>query len=471
MKPVKEWRWEWLGVGLIVLAIMSWGACIAQAEVTGSPATGPGLVSLTYGADCNFPLIAGQNTEVGDVYLAWSDDALTVTYLISDTDWWITKIHFGWFASPEGYAIPGQLQRKYDGLHAQSVQFTIPKSEICPEKCGDAKCTCPCYFAAHADVERTRGCEDRRRFAKTIYDSNFVLPDYAEFNAYLGGARSEYRLEIKSDGILNGNGFGGWCLDEQATVYSGRWHNAFVEPDWGQYVDHPENADLVEWIVRQNMVGTNNYCGEIVQRYHVQNSIWYLVDSPTRGLGCVARAIVNDAYRHRGEKSISRDCWGLSGIFALFPIYTVFYDSNGDPHTVPDYKVQPMLTDYWGVIECPTATPTRTATNTPTRRPPTSTPTLTPYFTPTSTATSTVTPTPSQTPTGTRTPTATSTSTPTHTATATHTNTATPTETATPTATAIPTPCVVTDKETAWAYDVRYPFSQKWGWFIRCCAE
>lgn len=443
----------------------------AFCEVVGS-ATAGDAVALTAGVDCEFPLVAGQHTTVGTVYLNWTDTTLVVTYLISDLDWWISEIHFGWFDSPEGYAIPGQMQVKHDGLNTQSVQFSVPRSEICPQE-SDSKCTCTCFFAAHAVVKRSRACGDTPRGSKTILDPILSLPEYAQFAAYLGGSRAEYRLELRSDGILNGNAYNGWCLDEQAEVYSGRWHNAFVEPDWGQYVDHPENADLVEWIVAQNMVGRKTYCGEIVQRYHVQNAIWYLVDDPARGLGCTARSIVSDAYRHRNQKSIARDCWGLKGIFALIPIYTT--ECEGDQcRTVPPYKVQPMLTDYMGVIECPTATPTRTATNT---RTPRNTATPTPYWTPTWTPTRTPTQTPTNTgtptatPTGTRTPTNTPTRTATPTSTATPTATLTPSPTPTATSTPTATPCVVTDEETAWAYDVRYPFDQKWGWFIKCCAE
>lgn len=421
----------------------------AYSEVVNGASTGPGAVALAAGSDCDFALIAGQNENVGRVYLDWGDDALDVTYAIEDIEWWISEVHFGWFNEPEGYAIPGQMQVKFDQLHTQVVQFSVPRDEICPNKADGSKCTCPCYFAAHAVVKRTVGCDDEKR----IYDPDFVLPKYASFAAYLGGAGAQYRLEVRSDGILNGNGYNGWCLDRQAKVYSGRWHDAFVVSDWEDLdgiVDRPENMDLVEWIVAQRMVGTRTYCGQIVKRYHVQNAIWNLVDDPQIGLGCVARAIVSDAYRHQGQKAIQRDCWGLKGIFAFVPIYRTFFDSNGDPHRVPNYDVQPMLTDYMGVIECPTATPTATAT-------PTWTPT--PRRTPTKTATPTVTRSATPTPTGTRPPTATPTI------------TATWTATATPSPTATSTPCVVTEEETAWAMDARFPFDQKWGWFVKCCAE
>jgi len=429
----------------------------AYCEVVNGASTGPTALAMTTGSDCDFPLIAGQNQEVGTVYLDWTTDDLNVTYAIDDIDWWITEIHFGWFDAPEGYAIPGQMQVKFDQLHTQIVQFSVPRDEICPDKAGsEEKCTCFCYFAAHAVVQRSRECGSEGSGSKTILGPVLELPKYAEFAAYLSGPNSMYRLEVKSDGILNGNGYNGWCLDRDAEVYAGRWHDAFVVSDWEDldgFVDRPENMDLVEWIVRENLVGRRSYCGQIVQRHHVQNAIWYLVDDPPTGIGCVAREIVADAYRHQGQKTIQRDCWGLRGIFAFLPIYRTFFDSNGDPHQIPNYTVQPMLTDYMGVIECPTQTPTPTPTNT---RPPR---TPTPTRTPSSTATPTATPTGTLTPTGTPTNTATPTS------------TATPTASSTPTPSPTPTPCRVTDEETAWAKDSRYPFSQKWGYFLGCGCE
>lgn len=434
----------------------------AWCEVVNKPSVGG--IALLSGSDCDFPLIAGQNQEVGTVYLDWTTDDLNVTYAIDDIDWWITEIHFGWFDAPEGYAIPGQMQVKFDQLHTQIVQFSIPRTEICPGKHGSGtKCTCACYLAAHAVVSRSRECGSEGSGSKTILGPVLELPKYAEFAAYLAGPNSMYRLEVKSDGILNGNGYNGWCLDRDAEVYSGRWHDAFVVSDWEDldgFVDRPENMDLVEWIVRENLVGRRSYCGQIVQRHNVQNAIWYLVDDPPIGIGCVAREIVADAYRHQGQKSIQRDCWGLRGIFAFLPIYRTFFDSNGDPHQIPNYTVQPMLTDYMGVIECPTQTPTPTITPTWTPRN-TRTPTPSPTRTATPTATHTATPTP----TGTYPPTATPTST------ATPTATWTPTATKTATSTATPTPCRVTDEETAWAMDARFPFDQKWGWFVKCCDE
>ena len=467
MKRIREWKDEWLAI-IVIVAVLLLGASFAMADVSNKPATG-GAVLLT-GADCVFDLIAGQHTDVGEVQLDWQSEHLQVTYIVTEPGWYMTEIHFGWFSAPQENVVPGQLPYKLDGLMSEIVSFKIPLSSLCGKCDGPEKCTCPCYFAAHAVVEREVPCE-KIDIRKTVY-SDTAFPDFAQFRGFLGGSRALYRLEIRADHPLNGNGFNGWCLDRQAEIRSGYLYNAAVITDWADLegiVEYPERMDLAEWIVLKNYVGRESRCGEIVNRHHVQNAIWHLIDgSPPNStdLGCVARAIVADAYRNRGTKDMQRNCWGTAATLVLSPLYTTTCDREDDCLVEPDHDVQPMLIDFWEVIECPTATPTSTPRPTRTA---TAISTPTPWYTATPTATATVTPTVTSTPTGTRTPTASPTQTPTATATATPSATSTPTASSTPTATATPTPCVTTQSETAWAQDSRYPFSTSWGWTIKCC--
>ena len=429
---------KWFVIALLL-------ALPVAADVTDRPVAGDSPLLLTAGYNCKVPLVAGQYYDAGDVFLTWGAENLTVTYVTAN-GWSMSEVHFGWFAGgPPDHPPPGQLQYGFVGLDTTAYQFEIPRSEICPQKNG--KCDCSCYFVAHAVVNKEKPCE-KENASKTIYAQDFQLPKYTQYRAYLAGSAAKYRLEMRGDYPLNGNGFNGWCLDRNTEVRSGRWYDAAVLWDWEDLdgiVDHPENMDLVEWIVNQNMVGRRSYCGAIVNRDNVQNAIWYLVDDPQIGIGCVARAIVNDAYRNRATKVITRNCWGLRATFVLAPLYSYICDAEENCVLTPDHKVQPMISDYYGVDQCPTATPT--ATETPTRRP---------SSTPTPTATRTATSTPTATPTGTRTPTLTPTSTP----------TATPS--ATPTATSTPTPCTTTQTETAWAQG-DYPFDLGWGWSFQCC--
>jgi len=442
---------KWFVIALLL-------ALPVAADVIDRPVAGDSPLLLTSGYNCKIPLIAGQYYDAGDVFLTWGAENLTVTY-VTVNGWSMSEIHFGWFAgSPPDHPPPGQLQYGFTGLDTTAYQFEIPRSEICPQKNG--KCDCSCYFAAHAVVKKEKPCE-KENASKTIYAQDFQLPEYTQYRAYLAGSAAQYRLEMRGDYPLNGNGFNGWCLDKNTEVRTGRWYDAAVLWDWEDLdgiVEHPENMDLVEWIVNQNMVGRRSYCGTIVQRHHVQNAIWHLVDNP-QGLGCVAQAIVSDAYRHRGQKSIARNCWGLRATFVLAPLYSYICDARENCVITPDHEVQPMISDYWGVDQCPTATPTSTPRPTRTA---TATSTPTPWWTPTSTPSPTFTATATATPTGTRTPTRTPTNT------ATPTQTATPTATATATPTPTQTPCTTTQTETAWAQG-NYPFDLGWGWSFQCC--
>lgn len=420
MKRMSKWRDEWLAIA-VAIAICLGGASFAFPNVINAPATGDSVL-LTHGADCEMPLEV-DGVRVGTVYLDWQDANLQVTYVITAPEWIIRQIHFDWSVNPIGYMNPADMAYSFENLHTQSMQFLIPISEICQDKCTETKCSCACYFAAHAKIKKRVPCE--KAWSKTLYDESFILPEMVRYRAYLGGTRAKYRVELDGEQPLLGNGFNGYCLDKQADVRVGRWYNAMVQLDWDQLegvVDHPENMDLVEWIILEDMVGRRSYCGEIVQRWHVQQAIWYVIDDPQMQLdSCVSRAIANAAYRHRyNGKSITRTCWGTKATFVLVPLYTQICAKTSPPcWTSPDYEVQPMIVDMRGVTECPTATPTPSMTPT---RPATPTPTMT--------ATATVTATPTSTPTGTFTPPPTST--PTQTATRTATATATPTQTSTP---------------------------------------
>ena len=396
---------------------------------------------LANSVDCEYPLIAGQNIEVGKVFLSWAIDGLVVNYSLSAPDWVIREVHFGWVLEPlPSHAVPGQLQIGYTGLHNRAVEFKVPLDQI-PEGA---------WFAAHAVVKRQISCD---LATKTIYDDTLELPEFVRFRAFLGGGRAKYRAELLGEAPLKGNGFNAWCLDKQAEVRPGEWYNATVISDWSvlyDHVDRPENLDLVEWIVLQNMVGKKVYGGEIVQRWHVQQAIWSLIDLPPIRVGTVAQRIISDAFRNRYKKSIPQTCWGDRATFALVPLYTAIIGSDGETYVTPKHKVQPMFIDIRGEAPCPDPTPT-----------PTSTPTRPPTATPTRTATPRDTPTPTITPTGTHPPTSTPTSTPTVTP------TATPTMTPTPTSTPTNTPCVRWQEETAWAQGC-VAFSQKWGWWMEC---
>jgi len=406
----------------------------------------PPPTEYTSGADCVRRLIAGQNIDVGRVELEWLENDLLVSYIIEDPDWRIKEVHFGWWheqGNLPAHAVPGDLQYGREDLDTTLHSFTISKDNLCtfskdaPAKCEDR---CPCWFAAHAVVERP--CPEE----KTIYKPGRYATS-AKIKVTREGRSSFFNVQIQGSGI-NAAVNNGWCLDKRLTLPEGIWLDAEVIYDWQELdgiVDFPQNMALIEWIARQNYVGRKVFCGQIVQRIHVQNAIWNLAHG--KQIGCVASAIVSEARRHANSKNIQRSCWEMAADFVLTPRLCSMV-SPPDGFACAMY--QPIYSYKYVRETCPTDTPTPSETPTRTATP---TRTITPTFSATSTATST--------PTGTPPPTLT----PSFTPTATPTETAPPTST--PTATSTPSPCPP-QRETAWAFG-SVEFGIGWGWFFECC--
>jgi cell division septation protein DedD len=372
-----------------------------------------------------------------------------VEYFIEDTTWELREVHFMWDDEPiTEKPAPGQMQFGAEDLSGHYYKFDIPRSYLC--NCdGEHKtdCGCDCYFAAHA-VVRKGGCPEESP-VKTIYYDDVELPEEVDFRVWLGNAsQGLFRLQARNDetSALNWDSYSAFCLDKQARNYSGFWYRGRVISDWDELegvVDHPENMDLVEWIIRQRFRDTGYFCDTNITLHHIQNAIWHLIDDPKIGIGCPATAIVNAAYRARRygltTKNITTGCWDLAAMYVIDPMQFLLGDGT-------ESNLQPMLSWYWKPIDCPTPTPTPTQTAT---RPPTNTPTITP----TATHTPTGTPPPTHTPTMTHTPT----------------HTPTPTETPCDTPTPTPTPCTGYS-ETAWAFG-NWTFDASWGWSFYCCED
>jgi len=463
MKRMRNWSDEWLAIAL-VMAVVLGVASFAAADL-GNSDPGPRRV-VPMGKcvkECVVDLIAAQHYDVGYVKVHWYDDFVKVEYVIEDTTWELREVHFMWDDNPIiAKPAPGQMQYGDENASGYYYTFNIPREYLC--NCGDTKttCTCDCYFAAHAVVWKA-GCPEPDKATKTIYRDDVILPEEVDFKVWLGGsAEGLFRLEAKNDetSALNYDAYPAFCLDKQAENVAGFWYQGRVISDWDELegvVDHPENIDLVEWIIKQRFRDTGYYCGQNVTPNNIQNAIWNLIDDPQIGLGCVAQKIVDAAYRARNSgqtKNIVTGCWEIAAMYVIDPVQFVTGDGG-------ESNLQPMISWYWKPKDCPTptATPTQTATRTP--RPPTKTPTIT--QTPTRTHT------PTQTPTGTPPPTHTPTRTSTKTPTWTPTHTATPTCTPPATPTLTPTPCSG-KYETAWGFG-SWEFDTSWGWSFSCCLE
>ena len=106
-------------------------AAVASADVVKIDDVSATPFMLANSVDCEYPLIAGQNIEVGKVFLTWMIDGLVVNYSLSAPDWVIREVHFGWVLEPlPSHAVPGQLQIGYEGLFNKAVEFKVPLDQI-----------------------------------------------------------------------------------------------------------------------------------------------------------------------------------------------------------------------------------------------------------------------------------------------------------------------------------------------------
>ncbi len=107
-----------------------------------------------------------------------------------------------------------------------------------------------------------------------------ALPDTVTMNVH-GGNNSTFDITISNDGALNGT-HEGWCADPNHGIQLDKDYVANVFSSYESLpaglVDHPENFDLVNWIINQYFVGKS--AGGSLGVYSagdVQQAIWELL--------------------------------------------------------------------------------------------------------------------------------------------------------------------------------------------------
>jgi hypothetical protein len=206
--------------------------------------------------------------DVGDV-LVWNDgDYLYVKYEVTDGDWCLTETHLEVATAPEdipqvnGNPPPGQFT--YEGKHdcVAEVEYEIPLSWA-PEA--------EILIAAHGVVQ-TGGTDG----------AGATLPGQVTIDVtYPGlgfGAPSYFDIAVSGGTTLDGT-YDGNCVDLEggppggtANVYS-----SYEELPPG-VIQHPENLDLVNWIINQDFVGKPSGCDGAYTFGDVQWAIWKLID-------------------------------------------------------------------------------------------------------------------------------------------------------------------------------------------------
>ena len=230
---------------------------------------------------CDVQLFAGQFMLVGDVSVTSDGTNLHVVYDVTDPGWSITEVHFYAGEEPPTKAAPGQFPYKYEYLNTQTFAFDIPLDEVTFDAEG---CL---YFAAHAVVNEVLP-PDYDAFAAMLPDQVTMIVSHPGTGF---GDPSYFDVTISGGTVLDGT-YDDWCVDIGNTISPGSTYTADVYSSYEDLpdglVDHPENLDLVNWIINQGFVGQPSAtCSGNYTYGDVQRAIWMLIDddTSTAGLG------------------------------------------------------------------------------------------------------------------------------------------------------------------------------------------
>jgi hypothetical protein len=178
--------------------------------------------------------------------------------------------------------------------------------------------------AAHAVVKSNMA---------SVINFELELPDQATLQVQYPyvGAPSYLQSTISGGTPLDGS-YNGWCIDTDRSIrqdlYTVNVFSSYETLPVGT-VEHPENLDLINWIINQDFIGQISPCGGNYTYGDVQRAIWTLIDDEVSasGLGpwsqCRADMII-DAAMENGEGFVP----GCNDFIAVILIPV---DVNGDP--------------------------------------------------------------------------------------------------------------------------------------------
>ena len=204
-------------------------------------------------------LIAGQNTVVGTVTVTSDGINYTITYNV-DAGYCLTETHLSVVKNPDDFPMtnsgnPKNGHFEYSDYYdcGSNEPFTVPVSR-------------GSYIAAHGVVN----CK-----SESLDEIVVNLPEtIAKFCTSTQGPDAYLNIGV-ADGFLSGN-YGAWCIDDDLgidleTCYENVEVFASTEtlPDVFEY---PENFDLVNWLLNQEVVGADYTYGDL------QFAIWRLLD-------------------------------------------------------------------------------------------------------------------------------------------------------------------------------------------------
>jgi hypothetical protein len=229
-------------------------------------------------------LYAGQNIPVGHVEVSNTATNLKVKYIV-DAPWKICETHLAVAADLSGIPqssggpVPGQFPYKgeYDPCTSGPIEYNIPHAYTAGTLL---------YIAAHAVVQGAETCEE---------PADVIAGFPTEAHVCVKGPRNDTgvffgefyfsEVAVTLGGVLDGT-YGGWCTDlERSTPLNPPDYTCFdawvlpATPAFTfPFLDHPENLDLANWLLNQDLVGTDLGNGSLVTYGDVQRAIWVLLE-------------------------------------------------------------------------------------------------------------------------------------------------------------------------------------------------
>jgi len=135
-------------------------------------------------------------------------------------------------------------------------------------------------IAAHAEAEKT--------ISLATYDSICeLLPTTVDFSSSGIGPDCYLNIDVINGGWLDGT-YLGWCIDLNDFIgFNDLYKDADVyctlDPLPDGLVDHPENIDLINWILNNDFLGNTSACGGIYTFGDIQKAIWDLIEDEIPG--------------------------------------------------------------------------------------------------------------------------------------------------------------------------------------------
>jgi hypothetical protein len=227
-----------------------------------TPVTLDGVVNLVG------DFIAGQHTVVGQVFVEQNGDILTVS-IETTGGWCMTETHVYVGEEPPAKSAPGQFPYGDDGLSCVD-NWETPGIDV-------SEFDGTIYLAVHGVVE---GDE-----TGTTIQSSWA--GYVQVTAKRGNGwamNSYFDVSVADWGGLSGT-YEGWCVDVDRHLsfketYSALAFSTYDLPFPAGIIAHPENLDLINYLLNQDFVGQESPGGFGPYTFSdVQRVIWGLLDT------------------------------------------------------------------------------------------------------------------------------------------------------------------------------------------------